>query len=163
MGIQISRVGKLVIGEDGFVTATLHSLEAQDSVDPQGRERTQLEWIFKVSTTKGTSDKYLWTGLNINAEKTYYPIDANGVVSTEGQYNKLTQLLLSLGLLTDLQLHSNEDVDIDIETLKGKTFKFKVIPNKNKPSLSDVDVSTIKLIENAESNTKKLTVGTSKA
>lgn len=163
MAIQISRVGKLVIGEDGFVKATLHSLEAQDSVDLQGRERTQLEWVFKVPTTKGTSDKYLWTGLNINAEKTYYPVGADNVVSTEGQYNKLTQLLLSLGLLTDLQLHSGEDVDIDIEMLIGKTFKFKVIPNKNKPSLSDVDVSTIKLIENTEPNSKKLTVGTSKA
>lgn len=161
MAISISRVGKLVIGEDGYVTATLASIEAQDTADEKGRERTQLEYIFKVPTTKGTADKYLWTGLNVNPEKTYYPVDTNtGEISTIGEYNKLTQLLLALGILTELQLHSGEDIDLDIESLIGKTFKFKVIPNKQKPSLSDIDLKTIRFLETQVS--KKLTVGTNK-
>lgn len=159
MAISISRVGKLVIGEDGYVTATLASIEIQDTTDEKGRERSQLEYVFKVPTTKGTSDKYLWTGLNVNPEKTYYPVNTDGVVSSEGEYNKLTQLLLSLGLLTELQLHSGEDIDLDIETLIGKTFKFKVIPNKQKPSLSDIDLKTIQFVETVA---KKLTVGLGK-
>jgi hypothetical protein len=159
MAISISRVGKLVIGEDGYVTATLASIEIQDTTDEKGRERSQLEYVFKVPTTKGVSDKYLWTGLNVNPEKTYYPVDADGVVSAEGEYNKLTQLLLSLGLLTELQLHSGEDIDLDIETLIGKTFKFRVIPNKQKPSLSDIDLKTIQFVETVA---KKLTVGLGK-
>jgi hypothetical protein len=160
MAISISRVGKLIIGEDGYVSATLNSIEIQDTTDEKGRERSQLEYIFKVPTSKGNADKYLWTGLNVNAEKTYYPVDADGVVSSEGQYNKLTQLLLSLGLLTELQLHSGEDIDIDVETLIGKAFKFKVIPQKNKPNMSDIDLKTIKFADVDSATSKKLTVST---
>lgn len=162
MAISISRVGKLIVDTEGYVIATLASIEAQDTTDEKGRERTQLEYIFKVPTTKGTSDKYLWTGLNVNPEKTYFPVDADGVVSSEGEYNKLTQLLLALGLLTDLQLHSGEDIDIDIEGLIGKTVKFKVVPNKNKPGLSDIDLKTIRFVDEATTPAKKLTVGTNK-
>jgi hypothetical protein len=162
MAISISRVGKLIIGDDGYVRATLASIEMQDTTDEKGRERTQLEYIFKVPTTKGTADKYLWTGLNVNSEKTYFPIDPDtGEISATGEYNKLTQLLLALGLLTELQLHSGEDIDIDIESLIGKEFKFQVIPNRKKPNLSDIDLRTIRFVDSSAA-TKKLTVGTKK-
>lgn len=147
MAISISRVGKLVIGEFGYVTATLESIEIKDTIDEKGKERSQLEYIFKVPTTKGISDKYLWTGLNVNPEKTYYPVDANGVVSSKAEYNKLTQLLLSLGLLSEVQLYSGEDINLDIESLIGKTFKFQVVPNKQKPTMSDIDLKTIKFVD----------------
>lgn len=143
MPISISRAAKLIIDTDGYVSATLKDVSVKDASN--GKDwGSQLEFIFAVPTTKGvTSDKYLWTGLNINPEKTYYPVDSDGVVSPEGEYNKLTQLLLSLGLITDRQLHSGEDINIDIEELIGKTFKFKVVPNKMKPGLSDIDLKTI--------------------
>jgi hypothetical protein len=163
MAISISRAGKLIIGEDGYVTATLDTITVDDIVDEKGRERTQLQYVFKVPTTKGTADKYLWTGLNVNPEKTYYPVDANtGEVSQTGEYNKLTQLLLALGIISELQLHSGEDIDLDIETLIGKAFKFKVIPNKQKPSLSDIDLKSICFVKTTPTETKKLSVGTSK-
>lgn len=165
MAISISRAAKLIVDTEGYVTAVLANIEAQDSVDEKGRDRTQLQFIFKVPTTKGvntTADKYLWTGLNVNPEKTYYPVDSDGVVSSEGEYNKLTQMLLALGLLTDLQLHSGEDISIDIEALEGRTFKFKMLPNKVKPGLSDIDLKTIRFADEPTAQTKKLTVGTNK-
>jgi hypothetical protein len=158
MAIQISRVGKLITDADGYVTGILYNLEVKSYKDENNKDREQLELVFKVPTTKGTSDKYLWTGLNINSEKTYYPVDANGVVSTEGQYNKLTQLILSLGLLTELELFKDDDVKIDVEALIGRTFKFKVIPQRNKPNLSDIDISSIKLVvDDTNITTKHLT------
>ncbi|PHJ55795.1 hypothetical protein VF14_31875 [Nostoc linckia z18] len=160
MAISISRAGKLITDANGFVSATLATLEVQDTQDEQGRERSQLQFIFKVPTTKGESDKYLWTGLNVNAEKTYYPVDSDGVVSSTPEYNKLTQLLLSLGLISVKQLDSNDEIELDLETLIGQKFEFKVIPNKLKPSLSDIDLKNIRLVK--EQPSKSLTVGTSK-
>ncbi|MBD2208116.1 hypothetical protein [Calothrix sp. FACHB-168] len=144
MGISISRAGKLIIDVDGYVSANLDSLQVVDSADENGRERSQLEFIFKVPTTKGTSDKYLWTGLNVNSEKTYYPVDDDGVISTTPEYNKLTQLLIALGLLTEEKLNSDDELDIDIESLVGQEFQFKVKPNKLKPALSDIDIKSIR-------------------
>jgi hypothetical protein len=141
MAITVSRSGKVVKGEDGFVTAKLDSLEIQEN---DGNE--QLQWVFKIPTTKGISDKYLWTGLNINSEKTYYPVDTDGVVSA-GQYNRLTQILLSLEIISESELKSEADVNIDLEALIGKTFRFKVVPQKNKPSLSDIDIRSIQLVK----------------
>lgn len=159
MTISVSRAGKLIINESGYVDAVLTSIEVKDDEDDKGRDRTQLEWTFAVETTKGKSRKLLWTGLNVNGEKTYFPVDANGVVS-EGLYNKLTQILLGLNLVTELQLHSGEDINIDLETLIGKSFKFKVVPQKNKPSLSDIDIPTIKFADvPTEPARSKLTVG----
>jgi len=143
MAISVSRAGKLITSEDGFVSATLRSLEVEDSIGSDNKERSQLKWTFEVPTTKGTSNKNLWTGLNVNHEKNYYPVDADGVVSTKAEYNKLTQLLLSLGLITEIQLHSEADVELDLETLVGRVFKFKPIRQKNNPNFSDIDISAI--------------------
>ena len=162
MAISVSRAGKLIIGEDGYVEATLTNIEIQDQTDEKGRERTQLEWEFAIQTTKGASRKLMWTGLNINPDKTYRPVDDNGIVSENPEYNKLTQVLLALGVITELQLHSGEDVDIDLESLIAKSFKFKVTPNKLKPSLSDIDLKTIKFADvTSEPKRSKLTVSKS--
>lgn len=140
MGITIGRAGKLVTDNDGFVTATLDSIELTKELD-------QLEWVFKVQTTKKVTDKYLWTGLNVNEVKSYYPVDNEGVVSKIAEYSKLTQLALSLELITEDQLLDKDfDFEFDVETLIKKTFRFKVIPQRNKPHLSDIDIKTIKLI-----------------
>ena len=162
MPISVTRAGKLIIGDDGFVTATLRSLELEDSVDLENKERSQLKWGFEVPTTKGTSDKYLWTGLNVNHEKNYYPVDADGVVSKEAQYNKLTQILLSLGMITETQLHSEEAVELDLEALIGRNFKFKPIRQKNNPNFSNIDISAIYFADESASSNQKLTVSTSK-
>jgi hypothetical protein len=162
MAISVSRAGKLIIGEDGYVTATLSNIEVLDQTDEKGRERTQLEWEFAIQTTKGASRKLMWTGVNLNSDKTYRPVDDNGVVSENPEYNKLTQVLLALGVITELQLHSGEDVDIDLESLIGKSFKFKVLPQKNKPQMSDIDIKTIKFTTaTTEPKRSKLTVGKS--
>lgn len=165
MAISISRAAKLIIDADGYVTAKLDSIKIVEFVDKQGDERSELEFIFKVPTTKDintTSDKYLWTGLNVNHQKTYFPPDANGIISSKGEYNKLTQLLLAIGLISESELHSGENIDIDIEELIGKTFKFKVLPNKVKHGLSDIDLKTIRIADEPTTPAKKLTVGTNK-
>lgn len=147
MAITIGRAGKLVTDNEGFVIGTLDSIELTKDVDLNDKEREQLEWVFKVPTTKKVTDKYLWTGLNVNEIKSYYPIDNEGVVSKVAEYSKLTQVALSLELISEDQLLDKDfDFEFDVETLIGKTFRFKVIPQRNKPHLSDIDIKTIKLI-----------------
>ncbi len=82
MAINISRASKIITDSDGYVTAKLSSVVEKISLDPKGKEITQLEWVFKVPTTKKLADKYLWTGCNVNAQRTYYPIDANLIYCT---------------------------------------------------------------------------------
>lgn len=147
MAITIGRAGKLVTDNEGYVTATLSTIDLTKNIDLNDKEREQLEWVFKVQTTKKVTDKYLWTGLNVNEVKSYYPIDNEGVVSKVAEYSKLTQVALSLELITEDQLLDKDfDFEFDVETLIGKTFRFKVIPQRNKPHLSDIDIKTIKLI-----------------
>ena len=147
MAINISRAGKVVTDSEGYVIATLDSITEESKVNGGGKKSLQLEWIFKIPTTKNVADKYLWTGVTVNSDRNYYPIDAEGVVSKNPEYNKLTQLLLTLKLISEEELHSDEEIDLDIESLISKKFKFKVIPNKVKPGLSDIDITTIQLIE----------------
>ncbi len=149
MAINISRASKIITDTEGYVTAKLFSVVEKISLDPKGKEITQLEWVFKVPTTKKVADKYLWTGINVNSQRTYYPIDANGVVSPNPEYNRLTKLLLALGLLTEQELNSDDDIDLDIEELVGREFKFKVIPDREKPALGDIDIATMQLLDAA--------------
>ncbi len=147
MAINVSRAAKLVTDSEGYVTATLDSITEQTKINGDGKDNTQLQWIFKIPTSKKTADKYLWTGCNVNSQRTYYPVDADGVVSKTGEYNKLTQLLLSLKLITEAEVLSDEDIELDLETLIGKEFKFKVIPDRDKPALSDIVVTSVQLVK----------------
>ena len=160
MTISISRAGRLVLDDNGLVHARLITIEVVDSVDDRGKERTELEWSFEVPTTKGTAIKRLWTGLNVNAKKTYYPTDENGVILPP-EYNKLTQVTLSLGLIDEVLLHSDADIDLDLQMLIGKDFTFAVIPQKLKPHLSDIVLTSLRFkpeeIDNGAA--KALTVG----
>jgi hypothetical protein len=149
MAIKIGRAAKLTTDNKGYTVAKLHSVDVKEQVDSKGKVSEQIEWVFKVPTTKGKdADKYMWTGVNVNSEKTYYPIDPDtGEVDRENpQYNKLTQFLLSLGVITEKQVISDADIDLDVESFIGKSFRFKVIANQERPALGDIDISSIKLV-----------------
>ncbi|MBG1258415.1 hypothetical protein [Nostoc commune] len=160
MGITVTRAGKLIVDEDGYVTATLASIEVVDHPEDSNGNRKQLEFIFKVPTNKGTSDKHLWTGVTINAEKSYYPVDPQtGEREASPEYNLLTQMLLALGTLSEESLKSDDEINFDIESLVGRAFKFHVIPSRTNPSLSDIVVKSMCF---AETDVRLATANTTK-
>lgn len=151
MAIKIGRAAKLTTDSDGYTVGTLNSVDIKEQVDSKGKVSQQIEWIFKVTTTQGKSaDKYMWTGIKINSERTYYPTNhVTGEVNRQDpQYNKLTQFLLSIGVINEKQVLSDTEVDLDVESFIGKAFRFKVIPDQERPALGDIDISSIKIVEN---------------
>lgn len=136
---RISRATKIESNSDGYVQGELISLDFAEN--PMYKE--QLEWVFVVTNSLGKKTlMYVWTGLKINNEKTYYPED-----SGKPQYNKLTQILLGIGTIDKKTLSSKEDIDLELDELVGKNYRFKLISDKKNPALKRLDVSSIQLAE----------------
>lgn len=160
MSITISRAGKLIIDEDGYVTAPLTSVEIVDHPEDSNGNRKQLKFIFEVPTNKGTSNKPLWTGVTINPEKSYYPVDPEtGERASLPEYNLLTQMLLALGILSEESLKSDDEINFDIESLVGRIVKFHVTPSRTNPNFSDVLVKSMRF---AETDVQPVTAKTTK-
>lgn len=150
---RISRATKIESDDTGYVRGELISLEYAEN----SKFNEQLEWVFAVTNSLGKKSLVrVWTGLNINDEKTYYPEDGG-----KPQYNKLTQMLLGIGKIDEKTLHSKEEIDLDLNDLTDKEYLFKLVPDKKNPALKRLDVSSIKLsqevnteptAENATSN-----------
>lgn len=136
---RISRATKIESDSDGYVEGELISIEdAEKSLYGE-----QIEWVFAVKNTSGKSSLIrCWTGLNVNDEKTYYPEPG-----AKPQYNMLTQILLSIGVVDEKTLRSKEEIDCELNDLVGKLYRFKLTPDKKRPALKRLDVSTITLIK----------------
>ncbi len=148
MAITITRAGKLIIDEDGYVTAPLASVEIVDHPEDSNGNRKQLKFIFEIPTNKGTSNKPLWTGVTINPEKSYYPVDpVTGEYAPLPEYNLLTQMLLALGILSEESFKPDYEINFDIESLVGRIFKFHVTPSRTNPNFSDILIPSMRFAE----------------
>ena len=141
--LSAKKIGKVAVDSEGFVNATLKSISETEQYDDKGRRQPQFEFIFAVANqnNKSTTDKYLWTSVNLNPEKYTWTDDESGEVITG--YSKLTQLALLTGLLTEAELLSDEDFEADLESLIGQEFKFKLVPQRNKPNMTRIEFKTI--------------------
>ncbi|GAA6614910.1 hypothetical protein [Scytonema sp. NUACC26] len=143
MPTNIRKAAKLEVNNDGYATGKLVSVEVKELKDTETGEieSTQLEWCFGVLNSKGVLSKvFVWTGLNVNPEKTYLPKDGG-----EPQYNKLTQMLLSMQAISKEQLESKEEIDFDVESLVNQEFRFKLVNRKGSVIWQDIDLKTITL------------------
>ncbi|MUG99790.1 hypothetical protein F7734_48965 [Scytonema sp. UIC 10036] len=147
--INLGVAGFIKTDSEGYATGELIQVQAIES-ELNGETVEQIEWIWAVESTKGTSKMYLWTRPNINPNK-YISRPEQG----EAEYSLLTQLLLNLGLLSENnldQLRENpeyiEELDIDLEELQGQQFRFKLIPGKmgkpSKPDVKTIELLTVK-------------------
>lgn len=136
---RISRATKIEANSNGYVEGELISLDFTEN----SQYNEQLEWVFAVANSSGKKSLVrLWTGININDEKTYYPEDGG-----KPQYNKLTQILLGIGAIDQKLLSSKEEVDLELEEFVGKVYQFKLVSDKKNPALKRLDVSSIRLAE----------------
>lgn len=134
---RVTRATKIESGDDGYVLTELISIEpAEDS-----KYGEQYEWIFIAPNSAGKNSPIRqWTGIQVNNEKTWYPDE-----SSKGEYSKLVQILLRLNVIDEELLHSKTDIDIELNDLIGKKFRFKMIPDKKRPGLKRIDLKTIEL------------------
>ena len=132
---RIGRSNKIATNSNGFVNGTIIAIE---HVESNYNKQGQLEWAIGVETAKGTNSIVrFWTGLNINNEKNYYPTEGS-----DGEYNKLTQICLSLQVVNQELLNSEEDIDINIsEVLDNKSVIFKMKPSERRRALKEIDIS----------------------
>jgi hypothetical protein len=146
MPIQAKASNRAITDDSGYVLATLADItETSYQSEDSENEREQLLFDFLIEGTKKQINLKLWTGQTISSDK-------NWVRSKNGkpEYSKLTQLCLSLELFSESDLKKDDSKIADklgdkLESLKGKTVKFKL--SKTKTGLNSIDFSTIKLAE----------------
>ena len=134
---RITRANKISKNPDGFVNGEIIAIQEAES-----QYGNQLEWAIGVQTAKGiTALMRFWTGTTLNHEKNYFPTEGS-----KGEYNKLTQICLLLGVVSEELLTSQTAIDIDVsEALEGKKVWFKTKPSEKRRALENVDVSTLRL------------------
>uniref|UniRef100_A0A0C1R8B5 Uncharacterized protein n=1 Tax=Tolypothrix bouteillei VB521301 TaxID=1479485 RepID=A0A0C1R8B5_9CYAN len=148
MPITIGKAAKLEVNNDGYATGKLVAIEVKElkNTETGEIEGTQLEWCFGVLNSKGVLSKvFVWTGLNVNPEKTYSPKDGG-----EPQYNKLTQMLLAMQAISQEQLESKEEIDFDVESLVNQEFRFKLVNRKESLIWRDIDLKTITPVDTSQ-------------
>jgi hypothetical protein len=136
----------IAVDDSDFATGTLTNIELNPYPNDETGELTdQLKIQFSTKTRKGKDTKINdWLGLNIS------PIGKK--VNNKTVYNALTQILIITGTITvaDLKKLAKdenylEEMTIDIESLLGREFKFK-LRTTNK-GFSKPDYSTLREIK----------------
>ena len=138
---RITRANKISKNEDGFVRGKVIAIE--DTVSQSGKP--QLEWSIGVGTAKGTTTiMRKWTGRIANPDKNFLPEDSEG--NEDLMYNELTQMCLNLEVFDEEKLHSDSEIDIDLnKSLEDKEVIFKTKPSKKRRGLEVIDITTIRL------------------
>ncbi len=127
----------------GYVMGELSSITELDSSESEYDSEQYLFDFIVQGTIKPVVFK-LWTGVKLNSEKSDFSR------SKDGDYNRLTRLCLSLGLITPQDLKSLDDDKLTaigeaLDGLVGKKIKFKLIRNLKKNGLGQIDLDSIKL------------------
>lgn len=100
---------------------------------------SQFEFLIESEGTRKAIDFKFWVGQNINSQK------------FEGQYNRLTTLLLALGEIKESDLQNiSESSTPDLSKLIGKQVKFKIEPSKKKRGLHLPILDTFELLPTKE-------------
>ena len=136
------RMANSVKVNNGWSTATLADITFLDAEESEYQQE-QFLFDFLAEGTKKPINLKIWTRTNINAEKY-----ENG---TKKDYSKLTRLCLQLKLFKESELltayQKGEELDFDLDNLKGKKVRFKLLKQAKNRNLSQIDISTLEPIE----------------
>src|SRR4030095_14858513 len=114
MALKAFMGNRPLFDEDGFVQGAVKSVETHTSKDDKG-EWDSLNWAFETAGTLKPFQFSELTGMSI------YPPD-----SRTKELNKLTSLVIRLGILTMEDLWADELPDHDLESAIGKCVRFKI-------------------------------------
>lgn len=138
---------KSIQDSNGFCEGIIQSiLEIDERVEKLGKKAVKYAAQFEFTIISEGSAKSIchkiWCGQNINSEKFTNP--DNGEID----YNRLTRLLINLGLIKENELAKIKDDELpNLESLEGKKIKFKLETSKKNQAFSIIDISSIRLIK----------------
>jgi len=142
MSLKTKLANKPIVDKDGFASGVLKSITFIDASETEF-DREQFQFSFKVEGTRKETTINLWTGTTISGEK--YD---NG---TSIDYNKLSKIVLKLGLIGEKELieayQTGDDPEVDLESLIGANIKFKLSKSVKKRGLSQIDLDSLTLIK----------------
>ena len=155
MVLKAKIANKIVADDSGYTTGEIIDInEIDEHSEKEGKKEvaysSQFEFLIAVEGTKKQTLLRFWTGQNINSEK--FELDGD---EKNTDYNRLTRLLLNMGLLdakklTELDKAKLEDSDIDLEVLIGQRIEFKMNKSIKRKGLSVIDIKSIKPIKSAK-------------
>ncbi len=136
------RMANCVKVDNGWSTGTLADITYLDT-DESEYQQEQFLFDFLAEGTKKPINLKIWTRTNINAEKYQ-----NG---SKKDYSKLTRLCLQLKLFTESELltayQKGEELDFDLDILKGQKVRFKLLKQAKNRNLSQIDINTLEPID----------------
>ena len=155
MVLKAKIANKIVVDDSGYTTGEIIDINEMDEhSEKEGKKEiiysSQFEFLIKLEGTKKDIVMRFWTGQNINSEKFELDGDEKNI-----DYNRLTRLLLNMGLLdakklTELDKAKLENSDIDLEVLIGQKIEFKMNKSIKRKGLSVIDIKSIKPIKTAK-------------
>lgn len=155
MVLKAKIANKIVANDNGYTTGEIIDINEMDEhSEKEGKKEiiysSQFEFLIKLEGTKKDIVMRFWTGQNINSEKFELDGDEKNI-----DYNRLTRLLLNMGLLdakklTELDKAKLENSDIDLEVLIGQKIEFKMNKSIKRKGLSVIDIKSIKPIKTAK-------------
>lgn len=145
MGLQVKTANQIKVDDKGYATGTIADITFIDAEDNEF-EQEQFQFDFLVEGTIKPATMKVWTRTKINGQKF-----VNG--STK-EYSKLTVLCLQLGLCTEKELidgyEQGKNLDIDLDKLRGKAVKFKLLKPAKMRNLSQIDIKSLELVKTAK-------------
>jgi hypothetical protein len=147
MVLKAKMANKLKTDDNDYVLGIITDIQFIDE-DSSDYEREQFCFLIECEGTKKPIILKHWTGTVINGDNQ----------SNNGDYNKLTRLLLQLGIIDELSLKSayrdGQEMMVDIESLKGQKVRFKTAKIAKLRGLSQLDPLTIELVKPTATSTK---------
>jgi hypothetical protein len=140
MALKAKMANKLKTDDNGYILGTITDIQFIDA-DESDYEREQFCFLIESEGTKKPIILKHWTGTIINGDNQ----------SNNGDYNKLTRLLLQLGVIDEVSLKraykNGEEMMVDIEELKGLAVRFKTAKSAKLRGLSQLDPLTLELVK----------------
>lgn len=145
MSLKVRTANQIKLDSLGYATGTIADITFLDA-DENEYEQEQFLFDFLVEGTKKPVNMKVWTRTNASGQKYQ-----NG---SKTEYSKLTILCLQLGLFSESELteayQNGLDLDADLDKLKGKSVRFRLLKQAKSRNLSQVDLKTIELIKTAK-------------
>ena len=142
MSLKTKLANKPIVDKDGYANAVLESITFIDASETEF-DREQFQFSFKVKGTRKEMTMNLWTGTTISGQKYDNSIDID--------YNKLSKIVIKLGLITEKELicayQTGNDPEVDLNNLVGKNVLFKLSKAVKKGGLSQIDLNSIELVK----------------
>lgn len=149
MALKAKIANKIVADDNGYTIGEIIDInEIDEHTEKEGKKEiaysSQFEFLIAVEGTKKQTLLRFWTGQNINSEQ----FENEGDETSD--YNRLTRLLLNMGLLDAKKLSEldKSNSEIDLETLRGQKIQFKMNKSIKRKGLSVIDIKSIKPIKN---------------